>query len=285
VLSWRAAELNMTGRRMRTDTATEEAVEALEARLFEALGHLGSVVVALSGGVDSAYLAWAAHEALGARALAVTGVSPSYPEVQREMVERLVADFGLAHEWIETHEMEREGYVRNAPDRCYFCKTELYSLLARLAAERGFAAVADGTNLDDLGDTRPGRVAAAEHAVRSPLVECAIGKRTVRELARRAGVPVWDAPASACLASRIPHGTPVTIGRLGRVERGEAALRALGFRQLRVRNHDEVARVEIARDELAAALDPDMAARIVAALKPVGFRHVALDLEGYRSRE
>ena len=270
---------------MLTYGVTMNDVTEAEARLLGALGEMGSVIVALSGGVDSAYLAWAAQRALGDRALAVTGVSPSYPDVQRQMVEQVVERTGLRHEWVETHEMEVDGYVRNAPDRCYFCKSELYSLLARLAGERGIAAVVDGTNRDDLGDHRPGRVAAEERGVRSPLLEAGIGKAEVRELARRAGLPVWDAPASACLASRIPHGTPVTIGRLGRVERGEAALRALGFRQLRVRNHDEVARVEIAVDELPRALDPRMAGRIVEALKPVGFKFVALDLEGYRSRE
>ena len=256
-----------------------------ETGLFDALSEMGSVVVALSGGVDSAYLTWAAHRTLGDRALAVTGVSPSYSQAQREMVEQLVELTGVRHEWIETHEIEVEGYVRNAPNRCYFCKTELYTALSDLARERGYAAVVDGTNLDDLGDDRPGRVAAAEREVRSPLLECGIGKQAVRELARRAGLPVWDAPASACLASRIPHGTPVTIGRLTRVERGESAVRALGFRQLRVRCHDDLARVEIARDELARALDPAMAAAIVEAVKPAGFRFVALDLEGYRSRE
>ena len=270
---------------MLTYGVTMHDVTATEARLLGALEEMESVIVALSGGVDSAYLAWAAHRALGGRALAVNGVSPSYPDVQRQMVEEIVAATGLGHEWIETNEIEVDGYVRNAPDRCYFCKTELYSRLAELAGERGFAAVVDGTNHDDLGDHRPGRVAAAERGVRSPLLEAGIGKAEIRELAHRAGLPVWDAPASACLASRIPHGTPVTIGRLARVERSETALRELGFRQVRVRNHDEVARVEVARDELARALDAEMAARIVAAVKPAGFRHVALDLEGYRSRE
>lgn len=265
--------------------ATDISVRALEERVFASLEDAGSVVVALSGGVDSAYLAWAANRVLGTRALSVTGVSPSLAANQRTIVEQLVADFALEHEFVETNEMAVEGYVRNAPNRCYYCKTELYSLLETLAAERGFAAVVDGTNLDDLGDTRPGRVAAAEHGVRSPLLECGVGKAAVRELARRAGLPVWDAPASACLSSRIPHGTPVTIARLGRVERAEAALRRLGFRQLRVRHHEEVARIELAVDELPRALDPSMAAAIVAALEPVGFRRVSLDLEGYRSRE
>jgi uncharacterized protein len=253
-----------------------------EQRLFERLRGLGSVVVALSGGVDSAYLAWAANAALGERALAVTGESPSLPDAQREAVRALVRRAGLRHEWVETHEMAVDGYVANASNRCYFCKTELYSVLAGLARERGIAAVCDGTNADDLGDHRPGRVAAAEQGVVSPFVECGIGKAEIRELARRAGLEVWDAPASACLSSRIPHGTPVTITRLSQVERGEAALRKLGFRQLRVRNHDELARVEIAPDELARALDPEMVAAIAAALKPLGFRYVTLDLEGYR---
>jgi len=244
---------------------------------------MGSVVVALSGGVDSAYLAWAAHQALGDRACAVTGISPSFPEEQRGVVERLVAATGMRHEWIDTHEMDVDGYVRNAPDRCYFCKSELYGLLADFAVRRGFATVCDGTNADDLTDHRPGRIAASERGVRSPLVECGIGKAELRDFAQSAGLEVWDAPASACLSSRIPHGTPVTIKRLSQVERGEAALRKLGFRQVRLRNHDEIARVEIARDELAKALDPDVAASILDAIKPLGFKFVALDLEGYRT--
>lgn len=267
-----------------TDIAQSE-LDRIEGRLFEELAGMGSVLVALSGGVDSAYLAWAANRMLGDRALAVTGLSPSLATEQRAVVETLVARFGFRHEWIETHEMDREGYVANAPNRCYFCKTELYSLLEGLAAERSIVAVVDGTNVDDLGDHRPGRIAAAEHRVRSPLIDCGVGKAAIRALARRAGLPVWDAPASACLASRIPHGTPVTIGRLSKVERGEAALKGLGFRQVRVRNHDEIARIEIATPELHRALSPAMAAAMAAALKPLGFRYVALDLEGYRSRE
>jgi uncharacterized protein len=201
------------------------------------------------------------------------------------MVTQLVESFGLQHAWIETHEMDVAGYVANASNRCYFCKTELYGRLTEFARERGLAVVVDGTNLSDLGDDRPGRVAASEIGVRSPLLECGIDKGLVRELARRAGVPAWDAPASACLASRIPHGTPVTIGRLDRVERAEAALRLLGYRQLRVRHHGDVARVELGAGELPDALDPVRSRKIVSAVKGAGFTRVALDLEGYLANE
>ncbi len=257
----------------------------LSGRLESFLESAGSVVVALSGGVDSALLAAMAGRTLGRRALAVTGVSPSYPEVQRAMVESVVGRFSLEHEWIETKEIDDERYVRNAPDRCYFCKSELYTRLTTLARDRGMSMVVDGTNADDLSDHRPGRIAAAELGVRSPLVESGAGKRDVRAMARALDVPVWDAPASACLASRIPHGTPVTIARLGRVERAEAALRGLGFRQLRVRHHDDIARIELAQDEMSSALDAAMARAMSEAVRAAGFQRVVLDLDGYRSRE
>lgn len=260
-------------------------IEALAERLSSCLEAAGSAVVALSGGVDSALLSVVAGRVLGRRALAVTGVSPSYPAVQREMVESVVRQFSLEHEWISTNEIEDEQYVRNAPNRCYYCKNELYTRLSSIARDRGLATVLDGTNTDDLTDVRPGRVAAQELGVRSPLVECGIGKRDVRAIARTLDVPVWDAPASACLASRIPHGTPVTIARLGRVERAESALRELGFRQFRVRHHESIARIELAADEMAAALDPGMVRAMSEAVKLAGFQHAAIDLDGYRSRE
>lgn len=257
----------------------------LSGRLESFLESAGSVVVALSGGVDSALLAAMAGRTLGRHALAVTGVSPSYPEIQRAMVESVVARFSLEHEWIETKEIDDERYVRNAPDRCYFCKSELYTRLTTLARDRGMSMVVDGTNADDLSDHRPGRIAAAELGVRSPLVESGAGKRDVRAMARALDVPVWDAPASACLASRIPHGTPVTIARLGRVERAEAALRGLGFRQLRVRHHEDIAQIELAPDEMSSALDAATARAMSDAVRAAGFSRVVLDLDGYRSRE
>lgn len=257
----------------------------LALRLEKSFVGMRSVVVALSGGVDSALVAVVAARTLGPRSHAVTGVSPSYPEFQRGMVDAVVERFGLAHSWIDTREIENPRYVENAQNRCYFCKDELYSRLSALALERGYDSVVDGTNVDDLSDHRPGRVAATEHGVRSPLIECGFGKRDVRALARVLDVPVWDAPASACLASRIPHGTPVTIARLDRVERAEAALRRLGFRQVRVRHHEDVARIELAADELSRAEDPDTVRCITEAVLATGFAGVVVDPKGYRSRE
>jgi pyridinium-3,5-biscarboxylic acid mononucleotide sulfurtransferase len=258
--------------------SAEEKQHLLLARLAE----IPSLIVAVSGGADSAYLAWAAHEALGARALSVTALSPSYSAHDRSIVEEFVSKLCVRHEFIETHEMDNPAYRANAADRCYFCKDELFSALDELAHERGFAAVAYGVNADDTLDFRPGHRAATEHQVLAPLLDARLTKTEIRLLSRRAGLPTWDRPASACLASRLPYGTEVTSERLGLVERGEAALRALGFRQFRVRLHDKLARVEISPEEMPRALAPEMAAAMADRLKAAGFTYVALDLEGYR---
>jgi pyridinium-3,5-biscarboxylic acid mononucleotide sulfurtransferase len=265
----------------RAEGATGSAEEK-EHLLLARLAEIPSLIIALSGGADSAYLAWAAGEAMGARALSVTALSPSYSAHDRAIVEEFVSKLGLRHEFIETHEMENPAYRANAADRCYFCKDELFSALDELARAHGFAAVAYGVNADDTLDFRPGHRAATEHQVLAPLLDAGLGKAEIRLLSHRAGLPTWDRPASACLASRLPYGTEVTPERLGLVERGEAALRALGFRQFRVRLHDKLARVEISPEEMPRALAPEMAAAIAASLKAVGFTYVALDLEGYR---
>jgi len=257
-------------------------VEEKENLLLARLAEIPSLIVALSGGADSAYLAWAAHEALGPGALSVTALSPSYSAHDRAIVKEFVNQRNLQHEFIETHELENPSYRANAADRCYFCKDELFSALDELAHARGFAAVAYGVNADDTLDFRPGHRAATEHQVLAPLLNAALGKAEIRLLSRRAGLPTWDRPASACLSSRLPYGTEVTPERLGLVERGEAELRALGFRQFRVRLHDKLARVEIAPDEMPRALAAEMAAAIADRLKAAGFTYVALDLEGYR---
>jgi len=258
------------------------SVEEKENLLLARLAEIPSLIVALSGGADSAYLAWAAHESLGARALSVTALSPSYSAHDRAIVKEFVSQRNLQHEFIETHEMENPSYRANAADRCYFCKDELFSALDELAHARGFAAVAYGVNADDTLDFRPGHRAATEHQVLAPLLDAALSKSEIRFLSRRAGLPTWDRPASACLSSRLPYGTEVTPERLGLVERGEAELRALGFRQFRVRLHEKLARVEISPDEMPRALAPEMAAAIANRLKTAGFTYVALDLEGYR---
>lgn len=254
-----------------------------EADLEERLRAAGRILVAFSGGVDSSYLALAAKRALGDGALAVTAVSASYPESHRKIADEVVAAFDIPHRYIDTHEMDREDYRANRPDRCYFCKTELFEVLGRMRDEDGFAAVAYGINTDDQGDFRPGHRAADEHGVLSPFLDVALSKAEIRALSREAGLSTADLPASACLASRLPYGTKVTPERLKQVEEGEERLRALGFRQLRLRHHGLVARVEIDPAELPRALDPEMARAMVAALKPLGFRFISLDLEGYRT--
>ncbi len=261
---------------------TLETLEAKAQHLSTALRGLPSLLVAYSGGVDSAYLAYAAHRALGERMLAVTALSPSYSARDRQQAEACVRQLGLPHEFIETRELDNPAYRANRPDRCYFCKDELFDQLDRLAASRGFAAVAYGVNLDDQGDWRPGQRAAREHRVLTPLLDAGLTKAEIRELARRAGIAVWDRPASACLASRIAYGIEVTPERLRVIEKGEEALRAFGFRQFRVRHHGMLVRLEIAPDELPRALSPEMAQRFVAIFKSLGFHFVTLDLEGYR---
>lgn len=268
-----------------TDTPTvavSDAARAKQRRLEALLADLGSVVVAFSGGVDSAYLAVVATRTLGARALAVTGDSPSYPDNHRQLALQVAGDFALAHEFVRTDELARDGYRANAGDRCFHCKTELYGTLSILAQARGFAVVVDGTNADDRGDYRPGRAAARDHGVRSPLDEVDLGKDEIRALAFDLGMRTWDEPASACLSSRIPHHVEVTAPKLRQIEQAEAAVRALGFRVFRVRHHDQVARLEIARGEMARALEPAIADRLVADLKAAGYQHVSLDLQGYR---
>jgi pyridinium-3,5-biscarboxylic acid mononucleotide sulfurtransferase len=251
--------------------------------LLAALRSLDGLLVAFSGGADSAYLAWAAHQVLGDRALAVTALSPSFSEHDRRESQRFAAAAGIRHEFIETDEFSNPLYVANNADRCYYCKDELFDKLEALARSRGFHAIAYGINADDTHEFRPGHRAAAEHQVLAPLLDAGLRKDEIRALSRHAGLITWDRPAAACLSSRVAYGTAVTPEVLARIERGETFLRDLGFRQFRLRVHGELARIEIAPDELTRALTGEMFQKMSAYLKELGFTYVTLDLEGYRT--
>jgi uncharacterized protein len=256
---------------------------AKQQRLELALQELGRTLVAYSGGVDSAYLAWVAHRVLGGDMLAVIADSPSLARTQLQDALAFGHEHGIAIEMIHTAEMDRPEYIRNDRQRCFHCKDELFQVLEGFAAERGFQSIAYGVNVDDQSDFRPGQAAARQHQVAAPLLEAGLTKAEIRELARNAGLRVWEKPASACLSSRIEYGRPVTLEALSAVEQGEDALRRLGFRQCRVRHHGEIARIEIAKDELNRALTPAMFAEFTRIFKGLGFTFVALDTEGFRS--
>ncbi|MFZ0859565.1 MAG: ATP-dependent sacrificial sulfur transferase LarE [Candidatus Sulfotelmatobacter sp.] len=258
-------------------------IDAKNSQLQAELRRLGRVLVAYSGGVDSAYLAWAAHRALGADMLAVIADSPSLARTHLSDAIAFANEQGIPVEVISTSELDRPEYARNDGQRCFQCKDELFAVMEKMRAVRGFDAIAYGVNLDDQGDFRPGQQAAREHHVAAPLLEAGFTKQEIRDLARQAGLRIWDKPASACLSSRIEYGRPVTREALAVVERGEDAIRALGFHQFRVRHHGDIVRIEIAREELESALNPAMAAQFTAIFKTLGFKFVTLDLEGFRS--
>ncbi len=260
----------------------ESALLAKQASLLSQLRSMDSVIVAYSGGADSAYLAWAAHQALGSQAVAITADSASIPTSHKRDAEAFVQQFGITHRYIDTLEFENPDYIRNDKNRCFHCKDELFTRLQAYASDHGLSNIVYGVNTDDLGDYRPGQKAAQQHSVRAPFVDAGLSKAEIRALSRLAGLPTWDRPAAACLSSRIPYGTPVTLQNVRTVELGEEELKALGFRQFRTRFHGELVRIEIAREELPRALDPVMAARFSTIFRGLGFKYVTLDLDGYR---
>jgi pyridinium-3,5-biscarboxylic acid mononucleotide sulfurtransferase len=268
---------------MSPETMPSENLGAKESDLRAELRRLGRVLVAYSGGIDSAYLAWAAHRELGENMLAVIADSPSLARTQLADALAFAGEQAVPVEVISTSEVDHPDYIRNDSQRCFHCKDELFAVMETLRASRGFHAIAYGVNVDDQGDFRPGQRAAQQHHVAAPLLTTGLTKNEIRELARQAGLRIWNKPASACLSSRIEYGRPVTREALSVVERGEDAIRALGFRQFRVRHHGDIVRIEIARDELECALNPAMAAQFTSIFKALGFKFVTLDLEGFRS--